>query len=68
MIRRTCVAILLVFMTVAPAALAAEKEPAPDIETLFDEVYADMPWHLREQLEELKAAMEQGHPGPVHGR
>ena len=33
----------------------AEKIPRPDIETLFTDVYAEMPWHLEEQLRELRA-------------
>ena len=32
----------------------AEKIPRPALETLFTDVYADMPWHLEEQLRELK--------------
>jgi pyruvate dehydrogenase E1 component alpha subunit len=32
----------------------AEKVPKPDIETLFTDVYAEMPWHLKEQLRQLK--------------
>src|SRR5438876_3690522 len=36
------------------AAIAeAEKKPDPATETLFDDVYAVMPWPLREQKEEL---------------
>jgi pyruvate dehydrogenase E1 component alpha subunit len=31
----------------------AEKIPRPALETLFTDVYADMPWHLEEQLREL---------------
>jgi pyruvate dehydrogenase E1 component alpha subunit/2-oxoisovalerate dehydrogenase E1 component alpha subunit len=39
------------------AAIAqAEKKPDPPREGLFDDVYAVMPWHLREQREELLAA------------
>ncbi|HKO93188.1 MAG TPA: thiamine pyrophosphate-dependent enzyme [Polyangiaceae bacterium] len=29
----------------------AEKKPGPAIETLFDDVYAERPWHLSEQCE-----------------
>jgi TPP-dependent pyruvate/acetoin dehydrogenase alpha subunit len=34
---------------IASAAAAAERKPAPAIETLFDDVYDHLPWHLREQ-------------------
>jgi pyruvate dehydrogenase E1 component alpha subunit/2-oxoisovalerate dehydrogenase E1 component alpha subunit len=38
------------------AAAIDEVEPLPGtpVESLLDDVYAVMPWHLREQLEELK--------------
>ncbi len=36
------------------AVEAAEAAEAPDIETIFTDVYQTMPWHLKEQLEELK--------------
>jgi 2-oxoisovalerate dehydrogenase E1 component alpha subunit len=32
----------------------AEKLPRPALETLFTDVYAEMPWHLKEQLHELE--------------
>jgi len=32
----------------------AEKVPRPALETLFTDVYAEMPWHLEEQLLELQ--------------
>jgi pyruvate dehydrogenase E1 component alpha subunit len=32
----------------------AEQLPRPALETLFTDVYADMPWHLEEQLRELR--------------
>lgn len=32
----------------------AEKIPRPDIETLFTDVYEEMPWHLEEELRELR--------------
>jgi pyruvate dehydrogenase E1 component alpha subunit/2-oxoisovalerate dehydrogenase E1 component alpha subunit len=38
------------------AAIAeAEKKPDPPRESLFDDVYAVMPWSLREQREEMLA-------------
>lgn len=37
----------------------AEKVPRPALETLFTDVYAEMPWHLEEQLHELQ--LEKGH-------
>jgi len=36
------------------AVAHAEKVPRPEIETLFTDVYAEMPWHLEEQLRELR--------------
>jgi pyruvate dehydrogenase E1 component alpha subunit/2-oxoisovalerate dehydrogenase E1 component alpha subunit len=35
------------------AVKAVEELPPPARETLFEDVYADPPWHLREQAEEL---------------
>ena len=32
----------------------SEKKPRASIEHIFTDVYAEMPWHLREQLEGLK--------------
>jgi 2-oxoisovalerate dehydrogenase E1 component alpha subunit len=34
---------------------AAEKAPAPALDTLFEDVFAQLPWHLREQREQLLA-------------
>lgn len=31
----------------------AEAEPPPDVESLFDDVFQELPWHLREQKEYL---------------
>ena len=31
--------------------------PKPPLETMFEDVYAEPPWHLREQLAELEAAI-----------
>jgi pyruvate dehydrogenase E1 component alpha subunit len=46
------------------AAAIAEVEPlgAPARETLFEDVYADLPWHLAEQREELLKTP----PAPSH--
>lgn len=38
---------------IAVAVKEAESMPPPERDTLFDDVYAQMPWHLREQREEL---------------
>jgi 2-oxoisovalerate dehydrogenase E1 component alpha subunit len=38
----------------------AEKLPRPALETLFTDVYAEMPWHLEEQLRELRAEKQRG--------
>ncbi len=32
----------------------AEKSPPPEIETLFEDVYKDMPWHLQEEYKEFQ--------------
>ena len=37
---------------VLEASEAAEHEASPGLETMFTDVYATMPWHVREQLEE----------------
>jgi pyruvate dehydrogenase E1 component alpha subunit len=41
------------------AVAYAEKVPKPDIGTLFTDVYAEMPWHLQEQLRQLEEEKEQ---------
>jgi pyruvate dehydrogenase E1 component alpha subunit len=41
----------------------AEGLPPPARETLFDDVYADPPWHIREQRAELLRTP----PAPAHG-
>lgn len=42
----------------------AEKAGTPALETMFEDVFAEMPWHLREQLEEArKAPRAAGHGG-----
>jgi 2-oxoisovalerate dehydrogenase E1 component alpha subunit len=37
------------------AVAAAEKTPPPALESMFDDVYAKVPWHLAEQRAELVA-------------
>ena len=42
--------------------VAAEKTDAPSLDSMFDDVFADLPWHLREQKEELvKGPRAKGH-------
>jgi pyruvate dehydrogenase E1 component alpha subunit/2-oxoisovalerate dehydrogenase E1 component alpha subunit len=49
------------------AAIAeAEKKPDPPRESLFDDVYAVMPWSLREQREELLATPPAPRAGAAH--
>jgi pyruvate dehydrogenase E1 component alpha subunit len=43
---------------VAAAVKAAESMGPPDLDTLFGDVYANAPWHLREQAEAMREAME----------
>ncbi len=40
---------------IATAVAAAERKPPPPVETLFDDVYEHVPWHLREQRAYLQA-------------
>ncbi len=47
---------------ISPAIKAVEQLPVPDRSTLFEDVYAEMPWHLREQKEQL----EKLPPAPTH--
>ncbi len=37
----------------------ADRRPIPGPETVFEDVFADMPWHLREQYEELMKELEE---------
>jgi pyruvate dehydrogenase E1 component alpha subunit/2-oxoisovalerate dehydrogenase E1 component alpha subunit len=48
---------------IAAAIAEVEPLPPPARETLFDDVYAELPWHLREQREELLRVP----PAPSHG-
>jgi TPP-dependent pyruvate/acetoin dehydrogenase alpha subunit len=43
------------------AITEAEKQPVPEPETMFDDVYSEMPWHLKKQKEELTKHLEK-HP------
>jgi 2-oxoisovalerate dehydrogenase E1 component alpha subunit len=36
---------------ITDALAAAERKHAPAVETMFDDVYEELPWHLREQRE-----------------
>lgn len=47
---------------VLSAIQSAESRPPPSMETLFDDVYHDIPKHLEEQLGELKAHIK-AYPG-----
>jgi 2-oxoisovalerate dehydrogenase E1 component alpha subunit len=40
---------------------AAEEISPPPVETMFEEVYRDMPWHLQEQLQEAKERTSRAH-------
>ncbi len=39
---------------ITEAVHAVERSPPPPIDALFTDVYAEMPWHLREQLDDLR--------------
>lgn len=45
---------------IATAVASAERKPAPPVETLFDDVYEHVPWHLREQRAYLQAQPRAG--------
>ena len=47
---------------IAAAIDEVESMPPPERESLVQDVYAEMPWHLREQLESLKKVA----PPPTH--
>jgi pyruvate dehydrogenase E1 component alpha subunit len=49
---------------VRAAVTAAEKTPAPSIDSMFEDVFAELPWHLVEQRE----ALRRGARAPRHGR
>jgi pyruvate dehydrogenase E1 component alpha subunit len=48
---------------IAAAVTEVEALGAPERETLFDDVYAELPWHLRDQRAELLRCP----PAPAHG-
>ena len=48
---------------IAAAVNAIEALPPPDRESLFDDVYKELPWNLKEQREELRRTP----PAPAHG-
>lgn len=41
---------------ITEAVHAVERAPPPPLEAMFTDVYEEMPWHLREQLEDLGRA------------
>ncbi|HSR53757.1 MAG TPA: pyruvate dehydrogenase (acetyl-transferring) E1 component subunit alpha [Acidobacteriota bacterium] len=43
---------------IAQAVKKAEKVGPPDIEEIFNDVYAQRPWHLQEQYEQLRGLAE----------
>src|ERR1041384_170866 len=51
---------------VTAAIAAAEKKPAPPRESLFDDVYANLPWSLREQRDEFLAPPPAPRAGAAH--
>jgi pyruvate dehydrogenase E1 component alpha subunit/2-oxoisovalerate dehydrogenase E1 component alpha subunit len=59
---------------IAAAVAEVEALPPPDRETLFDDVYEELPWHLRDQRQELlRCSADADHLGsaeagdPSHG-
>ncbi|AKT36164.1 thiamine pyrophosphate-dependent dehydrogenase E1 component subunit alpha [Chondromyces crocatus] len=49
---------------IAAAITEVEALSPPERDSIFDDVYAELPWHLREQREELRRSR----PAPGHGR
>ena len=47
---------------ITEAIRVAEKTPPPALETVFTDVYADLPPHLREQMEEFMKSGERRRP------
>jgi 2-oxoisovalerate dehydrogenase E1 component alpha subunit len=49
---------------IAAAVKQAEETPAPGIDSMFEEVFAELPWHLVEQRAQLRALPRaKGHGG-----
>jgi pyruvate dehydrogenase E1 component alpha subunit len=49
---------------IAEAVAGAEAVPPPSLESMFEDVFASPPWHLREQREQLlKGPRAKGHGG-----
>ena len=43
----------------------AEGQPKPDVRTMFEDVYAEMPAHLEEEYEHLRSVLDQGEDGEI---
>ncbi|HYS71386.1 MAG TPA: hypothetical protein VEM95_03095, partial [Thermoplasmata archaeon] len=39
---------------ITEAVHAVERAPPPPVDAMFTDVYAEMPWNLREQLDDLE--------------
>jgi TPP-dependent pyruvate/acetoin dehydrogenase alpha subunit len=49
-------------------AYAESRPPKPSLHSMFEDVYADVPWHLEEQAAALEAEVRKHGPkGPAHG-
>ena len=44
---------LLALMAALCVVAVSEATPPPSLESMFDDVYEDLPWHLREQRDQL---------------
>ena len=54
---------------VEDAIQAAEKMENPPLESIFQDVYAEMPWHIREQMHEIIADPTRAHTeNPTWGK
>jgi TPP-dependent pyruvate/acetoin dehydrogenase alpha subunit len=45
---------------------AERQAPKPPLHSMFEDVYAEIPWHLREQAAELEAEIAKHGPKPPH--